>query len=84
MFPSLLSGQWRFSCVLVFDGGDLVLKWLPVCVGGVWLDKRHGSGGGWGAEKEGGRGVERFESADKLPLGTALPRFCPHIKAQTV
>lgn len=35
-------------------------------------------------ETEGGRGVEQFESADKLPLGTALPRFCPHIKAQTV
>lgn len=82
MFPSLLSGQWRFSCVLVFDGGDLVLKWLPVCVGGVWLDKRRGGAGR--EEKEGGRGVERFESADKLPLGTALPRFCPDIKAQTV
>lgn len=71
-----------------------MLKWVPVCVGGVWLDKRHGSvgeekeGGGGGRrrreETEGGRGVERFESADKLPLGTALPRFCPHIKAQTV
>lgn len=54
IFHSSLSSQWRFSCVLVFDGGgDLVLKWVPVCVGGVWLDKRHGS---VGEEKEGGDG----------------------------
>lgn len=40
--------------MLVFDGGgDLVLKWVPVCVGAVWLDKRHGS---VGEEKEGGEG----------------------------
>lgn len=55
--------QWRFSCMLslrVFDGGDLVLKWVQVCVGSVWADKSVGRG----------RGVNGLKSADKLPLET--------------
>lgn len=65
-------------------GGDLVLKWVPVCVGGVWLDKRHGS---VGEEKEGGDGGRRRREEGalnglKVQTNSRLERRC-HVSALT-
>lgn len=57
-------------------GGDLVLKWLPVCVGGVWLDKRHGGGVG-GRERE-----EGASNGLKVQTNSRLERRC-HVSALT-
>lgn len=57
-----------------------MLKWVPVCVGGVWLDKRHGS---VGEEKEGGDGGRRRrEEGLKVQTNSRLERRC-HVSALT-
>lgn len=58
-------------------GGDLVLKWLPVCVGGVWLDKRRGGGEGGRRKRE-----EGALNGLKVQTNSRLERRC-HVSALT-